>query len=728
MQTRAWFLVAVVLVAGVWGQFSQNDMLSSECQTRADASGQPNPANSTISLRYSVSQLRCADDFNSTVYGPKALGCSSVYTSTYTRFVFDVPSRSDETLGTRASTDVCYIGYSYFRDEEQQGDQCLVNADQCKSVLCSKIQTLPIRLASSPVRLVYNLVPLPGLVPFSYFPVDNTQADLCNGTAFVPGTQCQLASAQQSNVAGACGSDESILATYGTTFNLTQSCGADSDPGAGFATGQNCQTQCIKCGAQQTAHQRWLQSPICVAYRLEGKISWDAMLAVSVGNGTSARTVFFDTLNSGDVKLSNDTTVRVSLVQNYLAQYQSSFSKVDGYVFACNYKDPSAGNPVDQGLVNPYLNLTQRVQQALAQAGGDPWKLLLSNQVFFPIGSLTAQELGSGKVPTYNSTGSISWFFVPSALAAPRKDTYAMTQDQVLGLLEYVNLAACNADPVECWGNIPGWGLNNSVVGSPSLCQLSSGINQYAAAFAAAYASGPTAGNATASVPPGPLPVGLFPGYNIANPAIWLNGGRVLVDPGATRRVVSAFSIAVDVSDELLTFVDASTGVQTSNGDNVCVVERRAGNGTLQATYFNDNPTGSSPVSLFLTVSCTITGGNTTDATVTATLSGGGNQVVVPAQEGRQVTFLLSLAKFNSKDPVCTITASYATGCQLPPVVNGPVACRAVIYSYAPESEPGPEAGWSTTGIVVFSIVIAIIVAVIIALVLTVVLVRPKQD
>jgi hypothetical protein len=143
------------------------------------------------------------------------------------------------------------------------------------------------------------------------------------------------------------------------------------------------------------------------------------MAAMLVG-GLGAHNVSFTSLNSGEVKLSSDGKVRVSLLQSYLSQYQGQFKAIDGYIVACNYDAPNAANPVDQGLVNPYLNLTQRVQQAIDAAGGDPWKLLTANAVFFPLGELTPSELGSGKVPTYNSTDSISWFYIPAGLAAPR--------------------------------------------------------------------------------------------------------------------------------------------------------------------------------------------------------------------------------------------------------------------------------------------------------------------
>ena len=731
-----------------------NDQATTRCQTIFDASPSATSPTSpgsvgTPSLDYTVANLQCINDQQgfSRYAPPASLNCST-YTSTYTRAVFDMPSRSDTSLVTSIQETISYVGQSFAYRGKIYGDFCLLDQTSCSTTLCSAIQPMTISIVSSPVRIAFDLASV-AVAPYSYLPIDvfgftnttdcaafqNSVVNMTLGNS----TETFGTIAPVGDLIGCSYNPLTIATLFGDQIGNTAPswCGMYADPARGIDGPQLCQVACL-VGKNATAseHRRWLVSPIFQVYRVEARPRWNAVIAVLVQTPVSNHTIFIPNAGPDTMVLSNDSKVRVSIAQNYLTQstlgqkIQNLAARVSGYVFAANYADPSAAGPVNQGIFNPYINISAALAQARYAAAGDPWKLIIANENFFPRVSLTPQQRGAGKVPTFNSTGQIAWFFVPDALAQSRQKNYAQNQDQLLARVNNVanaNLtAACNAgDLASCWAGIPGWGLNATGDGleAPSLCQLSSGVNQYSQAYLAALGDVPAAVTAA-----GPPPVGLFPGYNIAAPNVWINDEQILIDPGIGRNITAVFSLAIDIVDDQQVFVDAPTGALLGQQGQGCLLNLDNGNGTLVLSITNPNEPGTIPLQLTLSVACNITNGNTTGGVVTVHYSGGTPSfAVTPQNTIFTAPFVLGFPPDTNGTVSCLVYGNYLPAYRLPPSVSSTITCVFTAPFMGMQVIHVDDGGWGTATIVVVSVAGSIAFVVIVALIITVIALATRK-
>ena len=690
--TASLIAIAITISLCCAQMVSPNDQATSACQTTAAATPRTSDPLVTPSLIYSITGLPCTGDATSAKYGSSnLLACSAVPGETYTRFVVDMPSRSNVSLVTTLIQNVTFVGLRNSRNGQTSGSYCLVNQADCVQTPCSSINPVIIKVASSPVRVAYSMDPavLP-TTPFGFLPVDLFGLNVSGN--------CAAAFASYASMTGLVGTFSTltqqdivpcsynagvITARYGDNFNTTTSCGIYSDPTTGLVGAQYCQVVCMVTypGSNITSeHHRWLAGPTMGVYRVKSNLQWNSVLAMTVVTGSSQRTILVPSASSNTVMLSNDSLVRISVSNNYLTRLaKDARFFVDGYVFVANYDNPSAGNPINQGIFNPYLNISDLVQAAKDRAGSDPWALALASQVFFSRQGLNASQLGSGKVPTFRSTGQYSWFYVPYKLGQSRSSQYTQGQagmfDRLISVAPNSPAQQCNAGNLQaCWQGIPGWGVNaTGGVEAPSICQMSSGVNAYAQQYLANLASGM---NRTASVPPGALPLGLFPAYDISAPNVWINDAQILIDPGVSYDVTAVYSLAIDVSNVLLTYGDAPTGVVLANPDQGCIVNNQEGTGSLVISIQNVNPIGSGAISVALNASCSVMHGNVTGGAVSVYYNASSPNLIVPAQiTVSSGVFQLTFVPNNNGTIACSVQATYPSLYSLPPLVWSNFTC-----------------------------------------------------
>ena len=733
-----------------------NEQATTRCQTLSDASATSLTTNTPPpELSYSVAGLVCsADDRAGTKYAPPSLLNCSSSSATYTRFVFDMPSRSDTSLVTTLQQSVSYVGYEYGSRGVLYGDYCLLDQTDCATTLCSNIQTISIGIASSPVRVAFNLSPATAVTPFSYLPLE--------AFGFANSTNCQEFQEQIAalglpinattspaygsiidvgDLIGCSYSADTIQMLFGDQFNTTTAgCGLYSDPDRGLNGPQQCQVACL-VGVNNTMseHRRWLVSPIFKIYRLAARPLWNSVIGIVVSTPFANHTIRIDNANPATVQLSTDRKIRVSVAQNYLTQsaveqrIEALTGGIAGYVFVSNYTTPTMAEAINQGVFNPYLNISALVNASRIAAGGDPWRLLLANQIFFPRSGFTPTQRGAGTVPTYRSTGQVSWFYIPDRLAQSRQNNYAQTQEALLARV--INVAdaslalGCNGGTVaDCQDGIPGWGLNATGTGldAPSLCQISSGINQYAQAYLAALA---TMGDVPAAkTAAGPPPLGLFPGYDISAPNVWINNGQVLIDPGTSRNVTAVFSLAVDIVDDQFVFVDAPTGVTLGGDGQTCLIDPPAGNGTFMVSAWNPNPYGTTPIQLTMSAACNIT--NTTGGQVTVTYSGGSTSLLVPPQTMIfSNAFVLQFAPFNgtTSSITCQVYGTYLQPHSIGPTVTPLIACYGPVGPNGVIIDTAGDTGLGTWAIVAIAVVGSFVGVSILAFIIAIVAVSLRK-
>lgn len=717
-----------------------NDAATTACQTLAASRPSPTDPLQTPSLLYSVTALSCSADVLSGKYGgANQLACDVSADNTYTRFVVSIPSRSNDSLVTSLVQNVTFLGQENSFSGAVSGSFCLVDQNDCVSTPCSPIVPITLKLASSPIRVAYNLIPLQPTVPFSFLPVDlfgpnatSNCAAYFAQVAALPGMFGTYASIVDIGDVSSCSYNGGVItARFGDALNLTASCGLYSDPTSGLSADQECQIACVMTRPDNTTseHRRWLAGPIFKVYRVQSRIQWNAVMAVAVTIGTTERTIFIPTANASTVMLSDDRLVRVSVSSNYLTRLASDprFA-VDGYVFTADYGTPNMGSSINQGIFNPYLDLSVLIAQARLAAMGDPWLLLQASQVFIPRIGLTPAQLGSGKVPTYNSTGSISWFYIPTRLARTKTNIYTQTQDQLLGRV--TDLAAngtvelCNAGSLAaCRLGIPGWQLNSTGgADTLSLCQLSNGVNAYANQYRTNLAAG---GNVTNSVPAGPLPVGLFPAFDISAPNVWINQGQILIDPGQSYDITAVFSLAIDVANQLLTYTDAPTGVVLTSPEQSCLTRNAHGTGELMLQLTNVNELGNGPIMLTLNASCVITEATNISYPVTVYYNSSSPTaaVIIPAQQSvTSGVFQLNFTAGDNGTVSCTVQGNYPASYGLPPLIWD-FTC-AVVGPLQPDGGSATQAqgtdDWGAGAIAVICVIGTLLVAVLLSVLIAI--------
>ncbi len=736
---RAWLIATALTISLCWAQVaSPNDLATSACQTQAAATSKPINKLQTPTLLYSVTDLSC--NYDSGKYGgDNELACRSLSDKTYSRFVVSIPSRSDLSFVTSLTQNVSFLGLEESYNGKTSGSFCLPDATACGSTPCSIIQPITLQLASSPVRLAYTLIPVDESSTFSFLPVDlfglnvtDNCASYFASLAALTGMNGTFAATADVGQITSCSYNAGVIsALFNDSLNLNASCGIYSDPTTGLVNAQQCRVACVANVTSNTTseHRRWLAGPPFYAYRVQTRVEWNSVLAVSVTIGTTQRTILIPSVNSNTVMLSDDGLVRVSIAGNYLSELaQDARFVVDGYVFVANYIDnPDAGNSINQGIFNPYLNISNLVAIAKQRAGNNPFSLLTATESFFSRAGLTPAQIGSGKVPTFRSTGSVSFFYIPTALARTKGNQYTQTQDQLLKRLldtsSSSGLDQCNSGNLAaCWNSIPGWAFNSSgAVISQSLCQISNGLNAYSAQYMSNLASGMSA---AASVPPGPPPLGLFPGYTIEAPNVWVNDGQVLVDPGAAYNVTAVFSVAIDVANALLTYVDGTTGVVLTTPNQGCIAYNQLGTGLLVVGISNLNPYGSGSIKLTLSANCSIFNGNVTGDRVYANYTLGPPTLIIPAQSSvASGPFALNFTAYNNGTVVCSITATYPAAFNLAPVFWSNFTCASVtsLQQNGGTAElTNPILSWGAGTISILVIAAVVLVAILVAIIVVV--------
>lgn len=693
-------VVCLLVLVSTWAnaQVPANFQTTIDCdnlyrQTAPIASTKPP---SEITLDYSVADISALGDLDSR-FSDELLISSS---AKYARFVYTVPSYSNQSFVTTDRSEIQYLGDTYENDGRTYGSVCLLQQTDCSTNICQQVETLPIRIYSSPVRMVYRLTPIVQVVvPFSFQPIDSyTPSSICTSAPIpTPGaSSCSSYDVASSGLYGACSSPDAIQSIFGDTYNGTANCGAYSDPGLGFSTQQfNCLTTCVKCpGATTplTEHRRWWSNPTCSVWQITSEVSWDALVGIVVGNGTNIDTLVFEATKSFGIVVGKNRLIRAFLTQNYLFNYKKSLQPVSGFIVACNYSDPNAIYPINQGLFNPYINVSAAVAAAKAAANGDAWKLILADMISAGPVNLSPSQRGAGKVPTYNSTGQVSIFYIPGSISKNARTNSYPNQNQMISLLKTANLLACNNGNLnECYKGLPGWYVDPTTgnYSIPSICQLSSNVNQYAATYQANMASGPTAGDPVASIPNG-SPLGLLPLFNISQPNVWLNGSNLIIDPGERYPFKAAFSFALDVSYDMLTFVNSASGVKITSGRESCIYDNKSGNGTAMFQITNQNEVGSPPIDLELSFACAWYYGN---LVLPAAVNYTGSPSIQIESDSVFTTsaFLITSPPLTNGSLECNFTLAYTSSTNLPSITQ-PIACGLVAnYELAPYPTPEPN-------------------------------------